>query len=638
MKCLKILLILWAIFSPGLEARAQEPPPPPEGKVPVDISADHIAQDAKRNLIRAWGRVVIHFEDRVLRADRVTLNNETGNGEAVGNVTLSQADGTLLRAERALFNTKTKQGRIFQSRGRITKNYFVSGKKVTRHSESHYKLEDSTLTTCHGAVPDWQFAASSVDWVTNDRALFTGGVFKVKNIPILYVPVGYIPINRERKSGFLMPSLGTSNTDGFTFEGAYYWAINRWSDATFGIDYLENRGVRPEVEYRYTPSPTTRGEIRGSFLEDDLTGRTFWKIDATHEQNLPLGFQFNGKLDLESESSFNKTFEDNPDLRTRRSSDSFASISRTWTNHSLDILTRFRESTEFDRDDTFGLLPEVTFNTQRIAIGDSNFYFNQDTNFTSFLTDLNADPIVDDQFMVQRFDFHPQVSARFNPFAWLALTPTLGLRETYYSDGIDATGTRHTRFSRESFDVAVDLEGPKVNKVFHTGSTRIPKLKHVIEPRVSYSFIPDIDENDRRKIKVFDAIDSLQPESLVTYSLTQRLLQKERLDDDAFQSREILRFEVSQSYDLREATEALTPQQREPFSDLRFDLDSRIIEPLLLNFDTTYDVHSDAINTLNFEVGVKPTSNLMMFVERRFTRGDSTFLTGTIDWAFLKGW
>ena len=630
----KLILILWLLAIQTPQALAQE-------EKPVNISADHVVQEGEQDIIKAWGNVVIQFEDRVLRADKVRINNKTGIGEAKGHVILTQEDGTHIKSEHSRFNMKTKKGVAYGVDGRIGPTHYVKGKEIKRFSETHYELTESSITTCEGKLPDWLFEAKKMDVVTGDRALFSGGVFKVRNIPILYFPIGYLPINRERKSGFLMPKVGVSNTDGFNITPIYYWAINPHSDATVSVQYLEKRGVRPELEYRYTPSKTTIGTFNGTYLKDKSTDGTFWKVDWTHDQHLPADARFKGKLDLESADSFNKTFADNTSLRTRRNSDSFASINKSWDNSTLDFLTRFRDSTEDGRDDTLGQLPQITYQHQRQQIGEGSFFFNQETSFTSYLIDLNADPVVDDDFQVQRFDFHPQISRPIQIAPWLAFTPTLGLRETVYSKGIkpQTTTQRAPALTRESFDINAILEGPKINKIFTLGSENEMKFKHVIEPRLSYDFIPDVDKRDRDQIRRIDAVDSVDPQSKITYSLTQRLLQKNKSEDGNSQVNEKLRFEVSQSYDLREATqENPSGANLKPFSEIRFDFDSHLFGPFLFNIDSTFDVYDNSVDTVNFEVGIKPVQNLSLLVERRFTRNQSRFLYGSLYWAFEKGW
>lgn len=623
--------------------------PLPKEKQPIRITADHMVQEGDKDTVKAWGNVVIRFEDRVLRADQVRVNNKTGIGEAKGHVLLTSEDGTLIKSERSRFNMKSKRAKAYDVVGKfkgedkdnIPLDYYFKGKEIKKVAPDQYRLKESYLTTCSGKVPDWSFEAKNLDVIKGDRALFSHGVFKVRDVPILYLPLGYIPINTDRKSGFLVPQFGVSNTDGITFKPIYYWVIDDHSDATLGVEYLEKRGVRPELEYRYTPSKKTEGKFKGVILDDRSTGELFYKVDWTHDQVFKNRARFKAKLDLESEGNFNKTFEDNTNLRTRRNTDSFASLNKNWANSTLDILTRFRDSTEDATDDTFGQLPQITYQHQRQPIGKSSFQFNQETSYTNFLLDLNPAPTVDDTFQVHRFDFHPQISRPISIAPWLAFTPTIGLRETVYSKGlVSGTTTRTSSFTRESIDINGALEGPKINKIYFTGGKKDTKIKHVIEPRVSYDYIPNIDKSDRDKIRVIDGIDAVTQTSLVTYSLTQRLLKKVVGLNGNAQTQEILRFDVSQSFDFNKDTQQPISAQNngEALSALRFDLNSRLADALLFNIDATYDVSDTELETLNFEVGVKPVPKLSLFVERRFILNQSAFVLGSMYWALNKGW
>lgn len=478
------------------------------------------------------------------------------------------------------------------------------------------------------------------DILNGDRALFKGGVVKIRNMPIAYLPVGYIPLDNERKSGFLTPSIGGSNLDGFTVGNTYFWAIDKHSDATFGLDYMAKRGVRGTVEYRYIPSRKTSGQFNATILDDNVTGKTFWKVDGFHNQQFDNGFSLTSKLDLTSESNFNKTFRNQTENRTRRSSDSFASLIKTWGNHSFDVLARYRESEQDGRDDTFGILPQATLKTQPVELGKTNLYFNQDSTFSTFVVDFDPSPTTDSIQSIQRFDFHPQISAPLALFPWLQFTPKVGVRETLYSNGY--VGNRETGvLSRELIDINAILEGPKINKIFtsesDSGATR---FKHIIEPRFQYDFIPDLDTSDRAQIRALDGIDSVPNTNSLSYFFTQRLLRKESSDSGASNTSQMARFEISQSYNFNEATRQLTnaTDANRPFSNLRFDFDSLWGRHLMLNWDSTLNVYDGTIETFNFDVGVRPTDNLMVILERRLAHNSSASLLGTIDYNFYKGW
>ena len=81
-----------------------------------------------------------------------------------------------------------------------------------------------------------------------------------------------------------------------------------------------------------------------------------------------------------------------------------------------------------------------------------------------------------------------------------------------------------------------------------------------------------------------------------------------------------------------------TNQPSLPFSDLRFDLDSRLVDPLLLNVDSAYDWHNDVFKYWNFQVGFRPIKELTAYLERRWNRRADVSTVATLDWDFLKGW
>ena len=99
-----------------------------------------------------------------------------------------------------------------------------------------------------------------------------------------------------------------------------------------------------------------------------------------------------------------------------------------------------------------------------------------------------------------------------------------------------------------------------------------------------------------------------------------------------------LRFDISQTMDLIEATGSEESENKRPFSALRFDLDSRVHDNFELNFDSTFDVHDNALKTFNVEVGVRPLDSLYVFFDRRWTKDQETFIINGVNWAINEGW
>jgi LPS-assembly protein len=644
---LKLIFLIPLVFTLTGEICAQESSPPnskistSQNNASIRISADHIIQGTKKGSVLAWGRVKVQHKNQTLWADKVLINNKTGIGKARGHIILESEDGSRTKAKETLFDLKSKRGKLYESKTVLSNQVRLTAKKIANLSASHLVLDDATLTTCKGALPAWQIEAKSIDIKAGNRALFTNAVLKIKDFPVLYMPIGYIPMDTKRKSGFLFPTLGWSKIDGVLFDQRYFWAINRWSDATIGTKRVLG-GWQHSLDYRYIRSKNAQGMIGGKFYKDNLTGSTLWKGKAKHTQELPNKFKFKGFLDLESQQSLNRVVNNNVEERTRRNTESYASVNKRWENSSIDILTRYRETTDFTQDDTLGELPKITYKVQQTQIGDTPFYFNLDTSSAWFVTDLKTQKEEDFMFKTSRLDFHPQLTVPLALTPWLSMTSIIGARETIYGRGLTTTNSEYKKtsgFTRESFDFRSIIQGPKINKVYHLKNSP-EKIKHLLEPRLTFNYVPDMDQKDRLKIRTFDSIDTIgNAANSITYEFGQRLLKKIKTGASRFETKQILRFNISQTYNIREATrKKQLGEERLPFSDLFFDFDSRPLESIIVNTDASYNFKTDLINSFNFEAGVKPVENFWIIMERRWTRGGPSYIVGTLDLALKPNW
>ncbi|MGV7222495.1 MAG: LPS-assembly protein LptD [Nitrospinales bacterium] len=610
----------------------------PKSEPPIKVTADHVDQRGDNNIIRAWGNVVIRHEGKVIKADKVMVNSKSGKGKAEGHVIILSKDGTKLKSKKTTFDLKSKKGKMVQAKGQVGKEFLLQAKEIRKLGNKHYQADEGLFTTCRGEVPDWLLQVNSLDLKIGDRALFQGAIFRIKNIPVFYFPLGYLPLDNTRKSGFLMPIIGNSSINGYSIEESYFWAINQWSDATFSAEYMDKRGVQLSAEYRYTPNKNTSGRINAVYLDDKITNEPFWKINGNHRQKFDNGAHLVGQLDVNSDNNFAKTFVNNTEIRTRRSTDSYVAADKAWENNSLDIMTRHRVSIEDERDETFALLPQLTSKTHLFQLANTPVYFTQESSYTGFLTDSDDSLLNDDLRLNQRVDVHPQLAMPLQVSNWLTVTPKVGVRGTYYSEKLQGNVILNNDITRELVDVNVIAEGPKIQKTYSYNGEKPSLFKHIIEPRVQYDYIPDMDSKDIAKIRVIDNIDSLGHMNQIKYSIIQRLFMKTEKDGIS-STKQKVRFEISQSYDIVEADRtptATTPSR--PFSNLRFDLDSRITDNLLLNVDTEFNVYDTLFETFNFQVGIKPFEWVSLFIGRRYTTGESSFFLGSLSLQLPKGW
>ena len=130
-------------------------------------------------------------------------------------MTLAFAVDHLRRTGFQLFDT---QFRFYDRHGRGTaKKAYVVRPGVSRFKKALY-------TTCADDSNAWIMRANRV---TLDENIGQGEAkharLSIKGVPVLYTPYISFPIDDRRKTGFLIPSFGSSDNSGFELKHRAIW-------------------------------------------------------------------------------------------------------------------------------------------------------------------------------------------------------------------------------------------------------------------------------------------------------------------------------------------------------------------------------------------------------------------------------
>ncbi len=128
--------------------------------------------------------------------------------------------------------------------------------------------------------------------------------------------------------------------------------------------------------------------------------------------------------------------------------------------------------------------------------------------------------------LLGRFDINPTVSLPLLFKGW-SLRPELSLRETAYTQQLVPNGgigvTRSTPVNRKALEGSVELRPPSLARIFDREILG-HKLKHVIEPSVTYNYVTGV--SNFANILRFDERDILSDTNEVGYSVINRLYAK----------------------------------------------------------------------------------------------------------------
>ncbi len=243
------------------------------------ITADFIEYDEISEEIYAKGQVKIFTPDLELQGSELemSLAENTGlikNGSFVAKIN----ENSTSKFNKELRGTATQ--------------IFIEG-------EDRKKLENAKVTTCEVDQDEW-FITSGETLIdqSSGNIKANNATLSLKGIPILYSPYVDFSINNERKSGWLLPTIGSTTNSGNEVSVPYYFNLSPTYDATLTTRNMTKRGLQFDGEFRYL-NPKFYGTSHVQFLNKDReSGKNRrYLIDINHFHNFGNGFS--GKIEYE---------------------------------------------------------------------------------------------------------------------------------------------------------------------------------------------------------------------------------------------------------------------------------------------------------------------------------------------------
>jgi len=498
--------------------------------------------------------VVLTYGDRTVRADHIEYDTETGDLTATGHLKATGgANNEIISASHGELNLKTQTGRFYdvvgsvglKSSGRgtvyVSGNPFLfTGRMVVKTGPQAYEVYDGTVTSCQLEHPDWMLYAGKFT-VTSEKASAHNSVFRLLNVPLLYMPYVTHPVGGEnRQSGFLIPVLGQSSTRGFILGEELYWVINRSADVTLGAEYFSLRGWAQSGTFRYRGlgNDFARAHYNGLLDRGYYSSGVYVNQggeDATFSGRHDFSTATRVAADVEYLSSYpyREAFTENFNQAVSSDILSYAYAVHEAAGYATSVrfdryqgLKMVATSTEPEQQVRIFRSPSVELATTEHGLGRTGLLWSMETTAAGL---KRVQPGFATAGLTQRFDLHPQIALPLSADGW-HFRPSVGLRETIYSR------SRQTPYlpgppvqsgsavNRADFEAELDVRAPVVERTF--SSKTLDKLfggdvKHTIEPEFTYRYVTGVD--NFLNILRFDDVDVVSNTNELQYGVTQRL-------------------------------------------------------------------------------------------------------------------
>lgn len=316
-----VLVSLAMLFAFKVSAQEEE-------TVPAILIADELSIENDRELI-ARGNVEAFQGTTRITATEIRYDRGTGALTIVGPITLQDGEGITVLASAAELDTTLQTGLLTSARMVLNEQLQLAAVQMQRVNGRYSQLYKTTVSSCKvcedGKAPLWKIRAKRVVHDKEERQLyFEGAQFHILDVPVLYLPQLRLPDPTvERATGFLIPSLRTTNLLGTGVKIPYFIALKDDRDLTV-TPYISSNTRTLELRYRQAYA-NGRIEFNGALSRDEIReGELRGYVFGDGRFALKNDFQ----LDFDIEITSDDAYLNNYDYSSKDRLDSAITISR----------------------------------------------------------------------------------------------------------------------------------------------------------------------------------------------------------------------------------------------------------------------------------------------------------------------
>lgn len=603
----------------------------PLSQSPSNVEFNKLSEDIKKHELHYQGNVEIIQPSRMLYADEatVTYDPETQKPSiitATGNVKLIQPDEMII-AEKGTANLYKHEAIIdnalylfsVPSSWELNKQFkdknftgYAHGtsSKIIQKNKDFYILQNATYTTCPPTKNTWQISAKTIDLdkkASQGTAKHT--VLRVLGAPVFYFPYFTFPLGKERKTGFLYPSLSYGSRNGTSVSLPYYLNLAPNYDDTITPMYYNKNGFMAYNQIRWL---TKNSNIVNNiyYMPNDKTtnNQRYYgniKINTNLTNKLSSDILYQTVSDKNYFADFNNS---TPEDANKVILDRHVKLNYQSTKwHSSAIITNYKtiNSELILENKPFDLLPELNVNYDSInrLYG---FGFNIKNDFANFYKYYQQEH----EGGMRTYSI-PTLNWQTDRAEGFLNTSITGYARSY--NDISLQTTSNIDQSNQSIIPQFQLiEGLNFIRDFNFNNT---KYQQTLTPKIGYLYTPYRNQ-DRLPIfdggiigfsynqlfakRSFSGFDRIQNSNQLSYALSTSITHEGKpvLDIGAGQIMYFSTRKVGMSYNSTNIIQQL-PESRYRFSDFADQITYHFNDQWLLTINNTYDFNQSELDSLS---------------------------------------
>ncbi|MCT4699487.1 putative LPS assembly protein LptD [Tenacibaculum haliotis] len=522
---------------------------------------DYTIQNAKNKTVTLYNNAQVLYTDIDLKSGIIVLDYKNNTVYAKGikdslgyhQRPVFKQGGQESEQDSILFNFKTKKALVYGVKT-------VQGEIIT-YAEKTKRVNDSTIymrrlrfTTSQKKRPDYYIQTNKAKLVPGKKIIVGGSNLVLADVPTpVYLPFAYFPMTNKRTSGFIIPSYGDSNSQGFFLQnGGYYFALSDYFDLTVLADIYTNGswGLRTDsnyyVRYKFSGNFSVRFEdvTRGIRGLSDYSKSSNFNIRWSHSQDTKSSpnSRFSASVNLGSSTYYRQSLNEynNAQFLTNTLSSSI-SYYKKFVGIPFNINVTATHSQNTNTEQITMTLPSLQLNMDRIypftgkngvkrtPIQKMGLNYSMQGKYQINTTDDEF--FTDKMFQTAKKGVQHNLSTNTNikAFKYFTLSPSVNYKEVWYFDKINKrydpaalnsngnlgaavndTISGFNRFHEYNFGASLSTN---IYGTFNFKKGRLKAIRHTIRPSISYGYRPNFAQNHDLQVQ-----QNSDPTDLLTYS------------------------------------------------------------------------------------------------------------------------
>jgi lipopolysaccharide assembly outer membrane protein LptD (OstA) len=513
------------------------------------------------------------------------------------------------------YSLETEKGMIRQSQTKYQEGFYRGGRLYREEKEVYY-VKDGRYTSCDLESPHFHFQSSNMKMIQGDKVIARPVVFYIEKIPLLIVPYYVFSIKPGRHSGFLPFRIGNFERGGGSITNVgYYWAASEYWDLQTALDYYENVGFNYRASLKYNARYRFSGNVAGAYALDSYYSdykevkHKRWELKLNHSHTVSPTLNVRGDGTFVSDKSYYTDFSTDLDDRLNRDIKSQISLSKQWSGASLSA--QFTHLLKLDQESRSDELPTASlslpsraiFGSSRKKAGEEpksrwyqSLYFSYGANLRNHSSRVTDTLGIKSRKEYLTVNHTPTLTiSPLSLFKYLKIGPSVRYQETWYkifeTDQSLEAGIDHGKLYRRysygaSISASTDLYGTIYPHLWGWEGFR-----HAMSPSVSFSWAPQIKQNDTVRAYTGVGASSVK-QKILSFSLKHLFQAKARSG------------EISRNIDLLSISSSLSYNYEgvgQKFSELSTTAQTTILRKINMSASMNHSLYKKDSDTLNWQ-------------------------------------